>query len=225
MRFRKVRSFLSAYSNDELTGRREEIVREQLARDESLRREEALYGAIRKASAQLPPVKVSADFNARLLDRIARERFAETRTRAYFPKPAWGWWWRRAVPAVAAVAVLTLAAINVIGPSSSGPKMHAETGLDDSYLTVQPGDDRNLVPTRSGEVSLRQLMARVDRADQISSFLTSRQVTGPFDQVMGTGLTAVSGRWQAPFSVSYIRIRPVLRVVPAAAGEEAEKVY
>ena len=88
MRFRKTRSLLSAFCNGELSGRKHEKVRKALADDEALRREEAVFESIRKASRELPEKTVSDDFNARLLDRIARERFAETRSSAYLPKAA-----------------------------------------------------------------------------------------------------------------------------------------
>ena len=43
MRCRRTRSFLSAYSNDELTGRQKRAVAEHLAECAECRREEAVY--------------------------------------------------------------------------------------------------------------------------------------------------------------------------------------
>ena len=122
MRCRKVRSFLSAYCNDELTGRKRLAVREHLSTCCDCRREEAFYGSMKTAAGELPGLSVSADFNPQLLNRIARERFAETRTRAFLPRRAPIVSWSRAVPILAIVPVLALAAAYwFVGGGTTGP--------------------------------------------------------------------------------------------------------
>jgi len=228
MRFRKARSFLSAYCSGELTGRKQEKVREQLARNESLRREEALFKSIKKACQELPQEKVSDDFNARLLDRVARERFAETRTQAHMPKaaPAFSWW--RAVPVtVTTVVVLFVAASLLVQMGQDGPiQIAADPGnLDNSYLTVQPDNNPNIGRGFGQQVSLPQLMAKVDRADEISNFLTGSRGFGAGSRTGEANWQANQSRSQTPYNCYHYTVRPVYRVTAPVTSKEGNGVY
>lgn len=228
MRFRKARSFLSAYCSGELTGRKQEKVREQLARSESLRREEALFKSIKKACRELPLEKISDDFNARLLDRVARERFAETRTQAYMPKaaPAFSWW--RAVPVTVTTVLALFMAAYLFVPMGEESGVHMADGsgnLDDSYLTVQPDHNPNIVCGFGQRVSLPELMAKVDRADEISNFLTSGRGFGEVDRTGGANWNASQARTPLPYNRYHYTVRQVYRVTAPVTSKEGNGVY
>lgn len=232
MRFRKIRSFLSAYSNDELEGRQKEAVREQLAQDESLKQEALIFKKIKDSARELEDIKPSDDFNAKLLNRIAKERFAETRTKAYLPARIPGLWHRIAVPAMATMAV---ALFGLVGYSTwqnmpAQPTELAQThspdqmlGDDDSYLYVSSANNPNLNRQLSGR-TLSALVERVDRADRIS-----RQMASGAQYVTNNRLSGTH-QWNSrtrncpiPFSIQFFRVRPILKVkpvVPQVQGEE-----
>lgn len=231
MRFRKVRSFLSAYSNDELEGRQKEAVREQLAHDETLKREALIFRQIKDGCREFEDIKPSDDFNARLLNRIAAERFAETRTKAYLPARFPGLWRRIAVPAMATVA---MACFGLVGysawqvspwqPQATAQHGEQQLGEDDSYLYASAVNNPNF-GLKTGVVrSLSDLLARVDRADKISNSMTSgaRYVTNNRLASHQTWSSNVR-RCPIPFSIQFYRVRPILKVkpmVPRAQGEE-----
>ena len=223
MRCRKVRSYLSAYSNNELTGRRLLVVREHLSTCAECRKEEAIYKSMRRAGKVLPDVPVSGDFNAWLLDRIAQERFTETRTRAYLPRtaPVVQWW--KVVPAVTAAVLLVFFGFNSLLPVlDRNPQQMAagDESLDNSYLTVQPTDNPNL------EVDLNKLLAKVERSDRIYQEMARRDGFGAL-QPLETWVN-VSASSQAPFVNDYYRIKPVIRVYnfnPATPTGGYDKVY
>ncbi|MBN1213363.1 MAG: zf-HC2 domain-containing protein [candidate division Zixibacteria bacterium] len=223
MRCRKARSYLSAYSNNELTGRRLIAVREHLSTCTACRKEEAVYRSLRRVGKELPEVSVSGDFNARLLNRIAEERFAETRTRAYLPRtaPVVQWW--KVVPSVVSVLILFLLAYNTFRPTfNNQPVSIAEVdeSLDNTYLTVLPVNNPNM------EVDLNKLLAKVERSDRITAALTRADgfsTRQPFDTWVN-----VSSSNQVPYVNNYYRINPIIRVyqyqvAPSTGG--IEKVY
>ena len=80
MRCRKARSYLSAYCNDELTDRTRLAVSDHLSTCSTCRKEEAIYRSMISSGAEIEGLKVDDDFNTRLLNRSAQERFAQTRT-------------------------------------------------------------------------------------------------------------------------------------------------
>ncbi len=146
MRCQKVRSFLSAYCKNELRERRQDAIRVHLESCSECRREEALCREIEGSYGKLSQYSVSGDFNTKLLNRIAAERFKETRSKAYFPKnvPVFGW--GKIVPAVA-TACLVLAFVFSGGLDILNK--HGESGimadrnvqnieLNDDYAHVQP---------------------------------------------------------------------------------------
>ena len=86
MRCQKARSFLSAYCKKELDSNQSQSIAEHLSNCPECQKEEEYFNNIIAASRLLPEFKVSDDFNNQLLSRIARERFQETRNKAYLPK-------------------------------------------------------------------------------------------------------------------------------------------
>jgi hypothetical protein len=225
MRFRKVRSLLSAYSNDELDAKRSEQLREQLAQSNSLKREALVFDKIKAASKELPSFELSDDFNARLLNRIAHERFAETRTKAYLPKSINGLFRRYVVPAMAtaAVALIGFVGLSNYQPSSPDPVQLAGVSsdtLDDSYLSAQPIDNPKYRKSDRADRTLAGLIARVDHANRMTALLTGSSQWGGNNRLAGQ---MTSRQKYIPFSIQYFRIRPVLRVkasVPQMQGEE-----
>ncbi len=214
MRFRKVRSLLSAYSNDELDANRSEKLREQLAQSNELKREALVFDKIKETSKELPSIELSDDFNARLLNRIAQERFAETKTKAYLPKSINGLFRRYAVPAMAtaAVALIGFVGISNYQPNSSAPVQLAGVSsdtLDDSYLSAQPIDNPKYRKNDRADRTLSGLMARVDHADRMTSLLTGSSRWGGNNRLAGR---ITSRQKYIPFSIQYFRVRPVLRV-------------
>jgi len=180
MHCRRVRSFLSAYSNDELTGAVLRDVRGHLSGCRECRNEEAVYRTMRLANRHLPGRHLGADFNSRILDLVAKERFAETRTQAYMPKAVPSIVWRRVIPAVVSVCAVVIVAVSLVGfpgyKSQNGSQ--TATGVDVSknneYLSVQPKDVR--IDQLNPQWSLNHQLAQTDRFDLLTSSMT--QTTG-----------------------------------------------
>lgn len=230
MRSRKVRSFLSAYCNDELEGKRQDAVREHVAHDDSLQNEARAYSAIRQAAQDLPEQQVSADFNNKLLNRIAQERFTETRTRAHLPRltvprPVW----LKAVPVVVSAVVVVFLAIGLMGPESNllSPNTAAgDNGLDDRYLTAQPTDNPNVTHQLPTNWSLDRAMQRSQRINRLTSTMTASNGfvhRGPLPVGMQT--VSVQRNGNSPFVTSYYEIRPVLKVYRVNKAQEDGSVY
>jgi len=179
MRCRKVRSLLSAACSEELDARQHAEVREHVASCPSCKREYAVYASIQEAAREIPDEPISDDFNARLLNRIAQERFAETRTKAYLPKRAPRFQWRSLVPVAVVAGLLAVVTLNVYQPSqemsSSVPTASTPIHMDDRYLTAQPSSNPNLTVAMEGSWTLNQQLARTERLDQISQRLTSNR--------------------------------------------------
>lgn len=228
MRFRKVRSFLSAYCNDELSGKRHDAVREHIAQDESLQAEARVYGAIKKASEDLPEQKVSADFNASLLNRIAEERFAETRSRAYLPParvPAPRW--LKVAPVLAVSMLVVVVGIGMLGPHVSFLRSdQSASTLDNRYLTAQPLNNPNATVPLPSNWSLDRELQRSQRINQIFSSMTSNHGFVRQRQFQ-TGLQTVSVQRNGatPFVTTYYQVRPVLKVYEVNSTREDGTVY
>jgi hypothetical protein len=229
MRFRKVRSFLSAYCNDELSGKRHDAVREHIAQDERLQAEARAFGAIRKVSEELPGMKVSKDFNADLLNRIAEERFAETRSRAYLPptrvpSPRW----MKVAPAMAAAMLVVAVGIGMLAPEANllTPPAGQSTGLDNRYLTAQPVSNPNATLPLPSNWSLDRELQRSQRINQIFSTMTSNHGFVRQNQFQ-TGLQTVSVQRSGatPFVTTYYQVRPILKVYQATSSREDGTVY
>lgn len=229
MRFRKVRSFLSAYCNDELSGKRHDAVREHIAQDEHLQAEARAYGAIRKASEEIPEMKVSKDFNASLLNRIAEERFAETRTRAYLPStrvpsPRW----MKVVPALAATMLVVVVGIGMLAPDANllSVPSGTSTGLDNRYLTAQPVNNPNATVPLPSNWSLDRELQRSQRINQIFSTMTSNHGFVHHTQFpAGLQTVSVQRNGATPFVTTYYQVRPILNVYQVTNAREDGTVY
>ena len=227
MRCRKVRSCLSAFCKDELGSRQRLAVSEHLAECAACRREAALYKSICETSRELTSPGLSSDFNNRLLNRIAQERFEETRTEAYFPKAAPLLSWGRALPAVVSACVVILAVIVALTPQGNVDHAADNSNLDNAYLTAQPTNNPNITQRMADEWSLNRQLAHVDRINSISDLV----VPNYFGQAIPAGMaSSVSPhlRQGSPFAPTYYKVRPVVRVYltpEAAAAKEAAEVY
>ena len=95
-----------------------------------------------RSSTEMKSFPVSEGFSNRLLDRIAHERFAETRTKALLPKPAPSFLVRRLLPAFATAALIVFVGINYFSTeNNAGSNMtraNSSQSVNDSYLTAQP---------------------------------------------------------------------------------------
>ena len=194
MRCRKVRSCLSAYCNDELSGRRQASVREHLGRCADCRREEAIFRELQGSVTTLPKFRVTADFNTKLLNRIAQERFQETRTKAFFPKRAPVLGWGRLVPAVA-TACLVLAFVFSGGlgilDKHDQPTMLANQSQDDSYLddrykVVEPEESHVLTKHSLSNWAFQEQMAKANRIRNLMNQLASQNSFGNTAQLTGS---------------------------------------
>ncbi len=191
MRCRKARSYLSAYCNNELSDKQRQAVAMHLKDCPECRREEALSREIKLSASRLTVGQsVSSDFNEKLLNRIAGERFKETRTKAYMPKNAPIFGWGRLAPAMATAALLVVFAfsggIGLIAPQQ-GPAVIADNStvgdqLDDRYINAQPveGDVRNRKINNnayaqhvSADWTFRRELARATRIRNVMSQLAS----------------------------------------------------
>lgn len=228
MRCRKVRSLLSTYSRDELIGRQQAEVREHLASCADCRREAASYASICQATPDIPTLKVSDDFNTRLLNRIAQERFAETRTRAYLPKRAPVISWRSVVPAMAMAVFALVAAITVLSPDqpANGGMANADP---DSYRTVQPTNNPNLAQANlSGNWSVDRILARLERVNDYSRNITRGNTFGDMHLASSVSRSSIRSDRPLPYGTHFHKVRPVIRIYEtsnSAGSEEDDRVY
>lgn len=232
MRCRKVRSFLSAYSKGELGDRRKLTISEHLSTCSSCRKEESVYRSMNTASAEIPQLKVANDFNTKLLTRVAQERFAQTRTKAYLPKPAPRAAWGMAIPAVVTAFLLVFVGIATFAPGGDdgGSQMMASKGqdLDDSYLTVQPVDNPNMAASMPKDWSLAGQLEKAERINRISNTVNPTYSFDMLDYSSGASQAAARSNVLVPYVSNYFKVRPVVRVyvVPeASSGKEVLEVY
>lgn len=208
MRCQRVRSCLSTYCKDELTGRRMLAVREHLATCESCRREELAYRMLFRGATELSLSSLPPDFTTQVLNRVATERFSETRTKAYLPKPAPRVLWRHVAPVMAGALILAVVAIGAFVPRDGTPMMSfAKTPapLDDSYLTAQPDNNPNVTTPLSKDWSLRDQLAQSERMSRLTGMLTGQ-----------TGFSAVDSRigWSGPTFLDPFLDDPMFRRAP-----------
>ena len=215
MRCRKVRSFLSAYSKDELNARRKVAVGEHLSNCADCREELQQVRAVSQVVAETERLAVSEDFNARLLNRIAQERFAETRTNAHFPPKRIPWFrWERAVPAVVTAAVVLLVAI--FGGTGFLPFGPPQGPTDQPFVGA---DIFGGVQKLDKDWSLRSHMDQIDRVNRLSQQVTSGPVTFTTGQTSVTITQTITTA--VPYSDTFIEVRRVVHhyVAPNSAGE------
>lgn len=216
MRCQKVRSCLSAYCNQELTEDRTLAVRAHLAGCSSCRAAERSWLSLRDASKQMPMTTVSQDFNTRLLNRLAEEKFAETRQRV--PQPSsLGWLrFRQLIPALAGVAAVSLLAATgmmqrgialvpelLAGTNGSEQGQAAVAGLDNSYLTVQPGSaqQHRLGAPLHADQTLAHSLAFSDRVSRLSRGLSPQS---GFGMQLASDVNS-AGQWNDPFARYYFQ--------------------
>jgi hypothetical protein len=204
MRCRKVRSFLPASYRNELPVKRKQSVEEHLQQCPDCRQVETAYRDLFEASRIMENHSVSEDFNARLLNRIARERFRETRTKAYFPKSIPIVTANRVAAVVATIcfimAFIYAGGINSLVGNDSGTLAVSPNSLDESYRTVQPETNRALAEHVTKDWAFRKQLARANRIKQLMYQLSN-------NTNYGTLTSAVSGR---------NRLSPYIPVVNAA---------
>ena len=230
MRCQKVRSYLSAYCNVELTGTAMRKVSDHLTTCDHCRTEEIHYREMNKNAQEILTYEVSEEFNNRLLDRIAKERFAETRTKAYFPKTAPSIVFRRVIPIlVTACLVVGIVFTNLNWSDYSKPDQLAiaKGQLDDSYRTVQPINNPNLASMMNKGWTLDDQLARSEKYNRISQQLTFNL---PFDYYGQGNVVNVANRSvrPTPFVEGFYRIRPVIIIFESTrpnSGKEAEVKY
>jgi negative regulator of sigma E activity len=196
-----------------LTGRKKKAIRERLAEDASLREEEQALRLIREATRSLPKDCVSDDFNSRLLNRIATERFAETRSKAMLP--------RRSVPlplfARLAPVVVTAAVVLVVGafwmyPNGENVPYSADSRLDDTYLTAQPQNNPNMTVAVSQDWSLEKALQQSRRVTRIFNQLTSGQGFVPAHRQGDARRVSVRQPVNSPYVSHYFQVVPVQTV-------------
>jgi hypothetical protein len=208
-----------------LTGREVLAVREHISTCASCRTEEAALRAMLASTRDLPKASLSADFNTKLLSRIAQERFAETRTKAFLPRRAPSLSWRTVAPVLSGALVLAVVAVAVLNAPQdriidfNGPSAQ----LDDSYRTVQPVNNPNMATCLKKDWSLGEQLAQTERLSRISGMLTG-----------STGFSNVYDRnphgWvgQNAHALDIFRMRPVIRIYqPANSTQvtEARAIY
>lgn len=230
MRCQKVRSCLSAYCNDELTGSVFRKVSDHLTACEQCRSDESFYRELNNNTGEINTHKVSDGFNNRLLDRIAKERFEETRTKAYFPKAAPSIVLRRVIPVlVTACLALAIVVTNFTGNDNPQPENTAlaSSGLNDSYKTAQPINNPNLTSMMNKGWTLDEQLARSQKFNRISQRMTYDL---PFDYLGQGNAVNVANRsiQPTPYVDGFYRIKPIIVVFESPksnSNKEAEVRY
>jgi len=201
----------------------------------SCKREYAIYASIQSAGRELPDEPISDDFNTRLLNRIAEERFAETRTKAYQPKAAPLFAWTRLATVVATACLAVFAVVSLLPEGDiTSPIMTANNSqsvtdsgsLDNSYLTVEPVTNPNMTVPMEKDWSLDRQLARAERVKEISnSIIPVGSFGGPQYQLSSRNL--LTGQ-PVPYLLNQYRMRPVVKiyVLPQSIRlEEGNKPY
>ncbi|MCX6826245.1 MAG: zf-HC2 domain-containing protein, partial [candidate division Zixibacteria bacterium] len=231
MRCQSVRYYLSAYCRDELPAGQRKAVAAHLQCCPQCHRQEAVFYELNGALSGLLKYKVSTDFNSQLLSRIAGGRYQGAHSKAYFPKrlPMFGW--KRTIPVVA-TACFILAFVLSGGlrsfhhqnqPSSIAQEI-GKANFNDSYMTIQPQNDR-ILAANSGTISIDTNWAsrkQLDRANRIRGMMNSLAS----QQVGGSGQREMTGKFfpswgaeiffEVPFdghSIMIIDSAPEIRMV------------
>ncbi len=227
MRCRKVRSYLSAYCNNELGESGRLSVSEHLSTCLSCRKEAAIYISLNKARSETERLKVSDDFNAKLLNRIAQERFAETRTQAYLPSTAPSVFWGRAIPAFVAACLVIVVSVVVFSPGiwdNGGMISTVSNNMDDSYLTAQPTNNPNVTVNLDRRWSFSDQLARAERLSQLSNSMTEQSGSNWNVYSANTKHVSTNTAYQIPYVPDYFRIRPVVRFYGAPSTTSVKEV-
>lgn len=209
MRCRKVRFSLSTYSKGELPADLAADIKEHLSGCNSCRREAEIVFSMNRLVQEMPKVKTSSDFNARLMERVAREGRSPARSKAYLPGaiPRFN---RTRLATLTATAVILLAVmlgVNFGGSilSPNAPMTTSTGGMisDDLYLTVQPTNN----PFLNERKTVSDVVKQYNRWREYSKSLRS---SGVEQYLGGTGSVLTSGQSTGSGSAEF-RIRPVVR--------------
>lgn len=239
MRCQKLRSLLPAYCNGELTGPTLVTIERHFHTCPSCRQDLSAHRLISGGVASLkkgasvitnmehitsskeasvrPMYRVSEDFNNRLLNRIAEERYAEVRTRAHLPKKTPLFGWARIAPAAVTVAALAVVAVGLSSEKSS------------DQLQLSQSVSKTLVSAPAlAEFDAAPLGERLGLNDKyMSAYMTAQPINNPtFDgssrsvitkraaPVSGSGLVASQSgalpRWQ--FTRQLERARRIMEI-------------
>lgn len=228
MRCRKVRSFLSAYSKEEVSAGVAAKIKKHMDDCASCRRELEAVRSVQAMVKGISGLKTSDDFTGRLLTRVAQERFAEAKTKAYLPGrvPLLGGV-RLAMIASTAVVVLALGITFNIGDRLISPSMpqavltsNAAGSIadEDRYLSAQPTDN----PLLNEHKSISRMVAQYNRWREYSKTLRSHSAA---EQFAGGG-TAVMAAAQTVGGTGEFRVRPIVKnylVVPAGQNRSTRR--
>ncbi|TET93883.1 MAG: hypothetical protein E3J26_05555 [Candidatus Zixiibacteriota bacterium] len=226
MRCRKVRSYLSAYCNGELSSRFKPAVSEHLSTCSACRREEAVYRSMSQANEKLSTLTVCDDFNGKLLNRIAQERFSETRTKAFLPKRAPVILWRQAIPAFVTTSLMILLAIVAFSPKNiplADDIFARRSALDDSYLTVQPVDNVRRTANLDKDWSLGNRLAWAERMNRLSNAIVQQGAWRDIDRSYGLMTASAQAPTPVPYVLGYYKVRPVVRVYMSLESPSAKE--
>lgn len=210
MRCQKVRSYLSAYCNDELSGDKKLALDTHLAGCAACRKEEAVFRLLHESKDEMPVMKVSADFNNQLLNRIGQERFAETRTKAYLPTNAPIFLWKKVAPAFVSVCLLIVTAVALISSQNglhTGPLNFTQQNTSDAYLYAQPTNNPNVTTKLDDNWSFNEQLARSERINTISRDVSN---SSAFMHNVAFKTSATSGR--TPYLPDHRQMQPVMRI-------------
>jgi len=130
---------------------------------------------------RFPKYSVSEDFNSRLLKKIADERFSETRSRAYLPKKIPVLTFNRLAPLFAAAcfifAFMFSGGLNLMMDKQKSTEV-VSTGLNDDYLTTQPGPDHILNQHLAANWVFSEQVARANRIKGLMTRLAGQNSFG-----------------------------------------------
>jgi hypothetical protein len=190
-------------------------VADHLADCSSCATEEAAYRSVFLAAREVPTLKVAEGFNARLLDRVAHERFAETRTKAYLPKSAPVFSWARVLPVAVSAMVIALVGIFAFMPGSehsSGALANSDNRqADDLYLTVQPTNNPNMTVSMKKNWSIADQYERSQRVNDISNRIMNRVGFGSLNRQSRLASSPTGYMQARPYVKSYYRVWPILK--------------
>ncbi|HOD66806.1 MAG TPA: hypothetical protein PKW75_07535 [candidate division Zixibacteria bacterium] len=200
---------------------------EHLSTCPECRREESEYRSLFAAAEQVKARTVSADFTTKLFHRLAEERFAETRTKAYLPKRAPVVRWAAVAPVAVSVCVLTLVGIMMLSGGQEPQTAMADLGGDPStrYMTAQPTHNPNLTVNLEKDWSLAAQMARAERLNRLSQAVGAQVEFHGLPTYGATNVAATTGA--SPYVSEVYRIRPVIRSyqTPDGTAREVDQTY
>ncbi len=166
-----------------------------------------------KNTAQMPVftrLTVSADFNNQLMERIANERFAETRakahTKAFLPQSAPRFAFRRLVPALVSVSAVAALAIvswqqGAFNTTGNGVATQNSESNKANSFAFTPDDPILSAPALGKQLGLSEkYMTAQPIANPVYSSTATNSNTDPGSQSTATNLSLVSAQGARPIS-------------------------